>query len=559
MKLLEPIRKREQRSNLGDYLSWMLETFTVGGNTYTLPIQTTWTGQKAEPISDTLTGYVQGGLKANAVVFGLERVRVSVFSQGWFAFQALRQGQPAELFSTPALEILRRPWPGGSTTELLTMMLLDADMAGNAYWTRVGNQLVRLRPDWVEVVLGDRIGGVGDYEKVGYFYYHGGKGPGGAEPVPFRVDEVAHFKILSDPVFRDRGISWLTPVIREIQADSAATSHKLKFFENAATPNLAVSFPQEVTPEQFESFVEKMGDAHDGYQNAYKTLYTAGGADVTVIGADLRQLDFKVTQGAGETRLALAAGVPPTVACLSEGMQGAALNAGNFGQARRQFSDITLWDMWNRASSSLEVLVTPPSATRLTIDPRGIPLLQEDMKDAAAIMKERMLTIESAVRAGYTPDSATAAVDADDITLLKHTGLYSVQLQPPGTQTPAAPAETPPARSETREMAPSPIFNVVMPATPPPDVVVDVASPEVRLDVVPPVVNVNVSPTPVHVDAPAVTVENNVPVPDVHFEPNVSVPTPQITVPITVEEPDRKVTRKVIRDANGLITKVVEE
>ena len=35
--------------------------------------------------------------------------------------------------------------------------------------------------------------------------------------------------------------------------------------------------------------------------------------------------------------------------------------------------------------------------------------------------------------AGFTPESAIAAVQANDMSLLVHTGLFSVQLQPPGT------------------------------------------------------------------------------------------------------------------------------
>jgi NADH-quinone oxidoreductase subunit F/NADP-reducing hydrogenase subunit HndC len=42
-----------------------------------------------------------------------------------------------------------------------------------------------------------------------------------------------------------------------------------------------------------------MGSRHKGHQNAGKTLDVGGGADVIVVGADMRQLDFKVVQGAG--------------------------------------------------------------------------------------------------------------------------------------------------------------------------------------------------------------------------------------------------------------------
>ena len=451
MKLLAPLARSEERASLTDYLTWFHETFSVGGNTYSLPVQTTMQGQKAEPISDTLSGYVQGGLKANGVVFGLERVRVKVFSQGRFMFQRLSDGRPGDLYGSKALGLLERPWPGGTTGDLLARMLLDADMAGNSYETVLAGQVVRLRPDWVEVILGERIGGRGGASKLGYVYWHGGKGPGGDDPVIFTPDEVSHFMPMPDPLYSFRGMSWLTPVLREIQSDGAATAHKLKFFENAATPNLSVSLADTVTPAQFEEFVEKMDAAHGGFQNAYKTLYTAGGADVTVIGADMKQIDFKSTQGAGETRIALAAGIHPAVAGLSEGMQGASLNAGNFAAARRQTADIEFAHLWGNVAASLEVLVPPPPSSRLRIDTRDIPFLREDEKDAAEIEQLRQTTITGYVKEGFTAKSSVAAVDAQDVTLLEHTGLVSVQLQVPGSDpadagdasTPAEPVSTP--------------------------------------------------------------------------------------------------------------------
>jgi phage portal protein BeeE len=434
VKLLEPLVKREERASLGDYLSW-LTTITTGGHTYTLPVQTTMPGEKAEPISDSLVGYATGGLQSNGVVFGLERVRVNLFAQARFQYQRMRGGRPTELFGDPSLNVLERPWPGGVTADLLALMLLDADLAGNAYYKRYGNQIARWRPDWVEVILGERIGGTGPLEKVGYLYYHGGKHTG-ADPVMALASEVAHFMPMPDPLYNYRGMSWITPVVREIQADQAATSHKLKFFENAATPNLAVSLPKEIDPDQFEQFVDKMDAAHSGFENAYKTLYTGGGADVTVIGADMKQLDFKVTQGAGETRIALAAGIHPTVAGLAEGLQGSSLNAGNFGQARRQVGDITLAHLWGNVAASLETIVPPPAGARLTVDKRDIPFLMEDRKDAAEIQQIRAQSIRQLVDAGYKPDSVVAAVENEDMTLLVHSNLFSVQLQAPTTGQP---------------------------------------------------------------------------------------------------------------------------
>ena len=439
MKLLAPLARRSdpERLSMGEWLAQATASYSVGGNAYTLPVKTTMPGQKAERVEGTFEGYVAGGLQSNGVIFNLASVRMRVFSEARLMWQQLRAGRPGDLFGSADLAVFERPWAGGTTGDLLSMMMLHADFGGNAYVVRAGDGLALLRPDWVDILLGDRhlpTGEVIGRVKAGYAFFPNGDRD--APPTYLASDEVAHFAPQPDPLASFRGMSWLTPVVREIQADNAATSHKLAFFENAATPNLAVSLPKEITPQQFDEFVETMDAKHKGVKDAYKTLYTGGGADVTVIGADMRQLDFKVTQGAGETRLAAAAGVPPTVANLSEGMQGSSLNAGNFGQARRQFANMTMSPLWRNAAGSLEVLTKPPQGARLWYDARDIPFLKEDQKDSAEIQSARSVAIRQLVDSGYVPETVVQAVLADDFSLLKHSGLFSVQLQAPGASAP---------------------------------------------------------------------------------------------------------------------------
>ncbi len=158
-----------------------------------------------------------------------------------------------------------------------------------------------------------------------------------------------------------------------------------------------------------------------------------------MIGTDLKQIDFKVTQGAGETRIAMAAGIHPVVLGASEGMQGSSLNAGNFNAARRLTVEKTFKPLWRDLVSCLSVLVSIPTGARLWYDSRDVGFLREDEQDAANIADTRSRTIKTYVDAGFTPESSVAAVVNDDPTLLVHTGLFSVQLQPPGTeQQPAA-------------------------------------------------------------------------------------------------------------------------
>jgi hypothetical protein len=371
--------------------------FNYGGYTY---FGTPSTSQRnSETIEADFQGLVQQAYKQNGVIYACERARLSVFSEARFQFRQIRGGRPGDFFGNRDLAILERPWTNGTTGDLLTRMLQEADFAGNAFYTIRSGEMRRMRPDWVSIVMGSH-----DDPSV--------------TPADLDAELLAY--------------AYWPPVVREIMSDGAATEHKLAFFRNGATPQVVVSFDKDMKEETFQRFVRKMNVDHQGASNAYRTMYLGGGADVTVVGADLKQLDFKATQGAGETRIAAAAGVHPTIVGLSEGMQGSSLNAGNFNMARRLFAEGTLSTLWRNVAASLSTLVPPPPGAELWCDTRDVPFLREDQKDAADIQREEAGTISSLINAGYTPDSVVSAVVAKDWTLLVHTGLYSVQLQPPG-------------------------------------------------------------------------------------------------------------------------------
>lgn len=205
------------------------------------------------------------------------------------------------------------------------------------------------------------------------------------------------------------------------------------------TPNLAIKFDASKTIEEVKAFKALLENEHRGKWNAYKTMYLGGGADAVAIGKDFQQLDFAATQGKGESRLASAAGVPPSWVGFSEGLQGSALNAGNFTAARRRFGDGTMHHLWGNAASSLEVLLTRPTGAQLWHDTRSIPFLREDAKEHAETQSKQAQTIRQLIEAGFEPASAVKAVTESDYSVLKHTGLVSVQLQKPGQ-----PGTTPP-------------------------------------------------------------------------------------------------------------------
>lgn len=395
-----------------------------GGHTYQLQPAQTLTGN-IEPVDQNYAGYVTGLYARNPVIYACMSVRQLLFSEARFQFSQMTQGRRGKLFGTADLQPLEVPWPGGTTGDLLARMIQDADLCGNFFGLRDGPSIRRLHPEWVDIVLaGDAVYA----EKIGYRYWPGGR-HSGSDPIDYQPERVAHFAPMPDPLASYRGMSWLTPVLREVQSDTAASEHKLKFFDNAATPNMIVKVPEGVRKEAFDSLIATFKSKHESVRNAYKTLFLTSGADATVVGSNMEQIQFKETQGAGETRIAAAAGVPPVVVGLSEGL--AAATYSNYLLAMRRLVDLTMRPLWRNAAGSLAQIIQVPGGSELWYDDRDVPALHENARDAAEIDQIRAQTIHTMITSGFQPDSAISVVNPE-WSQLQHTGLLSVQLSPMG-------------------------------------------------------------------------------------------------------------------------------
>lgn len=427
MALANLFGKSEARSygySWNDYLR-LFEDFAYAGHRYIAPVTS----------PEELTA-LQG--QRNPIVAAAIHARMLVFSEARFLWQPFQDGRPGRLFGNQELTLLEQPWTNATTGDLLARMLVDADLYGNSYWVkmpdRTGAHLMRLDPNRVMVLTGDvtddNTGKPWGRHLVGYAVVDDNN----EEVAMFTPDEVCHFKPLPDPDHDFRGRTWLTTVMSDLQADNELSTYKHSFMRNAATPNLVVSFDPQITKEAFETFVSRLDASHKGVNQAFKTLYLGGGADVKVVGANFDQLNLKAVQGAGETRIAAAAGVPASYLGISEGLAGSALNSGNYGAARRRFADGTIRPLWRSAAGALQTLLDLPDPTvRLWYDDRDVPFLQEDVLDAADIRAKDAGTMRQLVDGGFDPDSVVDAVTTGDMTLLRHTGSLSVQLQPPGT------------------------------------------------------------------------------------------------------------------------------
>lgn len=449
-------RRGEERFSIDTWISDYLipgGTFGYGGQRYpygmgTSGLTMTLAGQRISEIANTLPGYA-AAMQGCPPAFAAEMVRALVLSQVRFTFRNLpsNRSTPRRTFGTTALKPLERPDTNVTTGEMIARMEWHVGLAGNAYVYRQPDRLMVLRPDWVGIVWGsrrepDEPGFALDRELLGYVYQNGGLWSGGNKPMSLLPADTCHWAPLPDPLMPGLGMSWLTPAIRDIQGDRAANEYKLRFYEQGATPNLVVkgitgANGQPLTKPQFDEIVEMLEGRHTGVANAFRTLYLTAGMDATVVGSNFQEMDLKAIVGAGETRIAFLSRVPAPLLGIAEGLAGSSLNAGNFGMARRIFADSWVYPTLQDLCGALSTIIDVPRDAELWFDTADIPILREDGKDSAEIEQIKATTITMYVREGFTAESAIAAVNGQDIKLLKHSGKVSVQLQEPGAAPPA--------------------------------------------------------------------------------------------------------------------------
>ena len=391
-----------------------------------------------ENILPTFVSQTQQAYQSNAVVFAVILSRLMLFSEATFQVQSLAD---KKLFGKTYLKKLEQPWPNGTSGELLARMEQDTSLAGNFYCWDAGSQLVRLRPDMVTIVSEEVVDAIGRPYRVvrGYFFDPASAGDYDTPSAMFTVDEVAHWSPIPDPLARFRGMSWLTPVIREIVSDSTLTDYKIQFLANAATPNIMIKYSQKVGTDTIERLTARIDARHGGVENAFRTLILDEGADFTVVGNTFEQMNFTTVQAAGENRIAAAGGVPGIVVGLKEGLMAATYS--NYEQAMRRFADLTMRPLWRSACGCLQKLLPEiPDGARLWYDTSDIAALRQGEKEAAETMKTLAEAAMAFQSAGYDLNSIVTALDAGEINLLTVPELKPI----PAQLMPFANGSTPP-------------------------------------------------------------------------------------------------------------------
>jgi phage portal protein BeeE len=382
-------------------------------------LTTSYAGPDREPVLPQLTAYAQQAHGSNSVVFSAALVRAALFSEARFQFQAK---DDHHLFGNQSLVKLEEPFgPSSTTGHLLARMEQDAFLAGNAYiWDAPGeDRLVRLRPDWVSIVSEVvHVGGGGWYRRpVGYWFEQPKSLMEQRDGFMVPAEECVHWVPvgLEDPAADFRGMSPLTPAAREVSGDDGMAAYKLRYLQNNASPNLLIKYAQKLQPGTVDSIRERMQARYAGTDNAGKTLVLDQGADATIIGSNMVQMDFSGVSAVGVERILADCSVPGVLVGL-EPLRGAGRG---YQESMQKLANLWARPAWRSACGALSQIVDVPSGNRLWFDTSDIAALADgelERGQAALVRAQALLALH---QAGYDPMSAIGAVDSMDLTQLK--------------------------------------------------------------------------------------------------------------------------------------------
>src|SRR5215475_10128541 len=406
-------------------------------------LQTTYGGPDREAVLPQWAAWAAQAHASSAVVFSAQLIRMWLFSEVTFQFQAK---DDKHLFGNTSLAKVEEPFGPGSTAQgLMVRMEQDAGWAGNSYtWDPPAeDRLVRLRPDWTTIVSEIvTVAGGGHYRrKVGYWWEPPKSVLDQGRGFFIPADEVVHWAPVPDPVADFRGMSWLTPVYRDIAGDDGMAQYKIKYLNNAASPNLLIKYSQKLAPGTVDAVRERMQARYAGSANAFKTLVLDQGADVTVIGNSFSQMDFSNVLQAGTERILAAAEVPPVLVGL-EALRGAGRG---YQESMQKFANVWARPRWRSACAALSQIVDVPAGNRLWFDTSDIFALQDgemEKGQTALVKSQGLLALR---QAGYTRESSVAFINSGDVSALQPDPLAPAPGQQPvqhmlGQQQPGATA-----------------------------------------------------------------------------------------------------------------------
>lgn len=362
--------------------------------------QYSWTidDQRAVIVSPLVSGpgatdvlYGKRVADTNSAVFAcLQAIAVAIAEPPIRVYRT-KAGDRTELDETPLGDLLDRPNPHMTRSNLLAYLSNCLHVDGNAYWRklRAGNpdsgNVVELWPISPTRIEPRTIKGSTDF--ISYYRYY--VRPGVFEDIA--PENIVHFRMGLDDGDHRLGCAPLKRLAREVSSDEAATFYADRLLGKLAIPGLYASFDKEapsLTQAQAEELKARLQALYGG-DNVGSVGIGSPGMTLGQLGFSPEQMDLKVLHRVPEERIAAVLRVPAIVAGLGAGLDRSTYS--NFAEAREAFTETTLIPLWGAVGDTLTMSLVPDFMSErgvsVSFDIDDVRALQDDQNAKAVRLK----------------------------------------------------------------------------------------------------------------------------------------------------------------------------
>lgn len=274
---------------------------------------------------------VRGYLSAYGQIYSLFgislRIATAVSEVRWRLYKGSERSERSQVADHPILTLLDFANEFQTGQEIQELTSLHMDLAGKAYWylpkngLGVPGELWTIPPHLMKIVLSkkNRI--------TGYICQ------AGDEEVPFRKDEIIRFS-MPDPMNPYGGIGYVQAAAVELDSEDYAGQWNRNFFYNSARPDATLEYEDKLSDEEFNRLRLQWDTKYGGLHRAHKVAILEGGVKYKQIQVTQKDMDFIQLRKMTRENLLFAFGMPLSVMGISENVNRANAEAGDYAFAR---------------------------------------------------------------------------------------------------------------------------------------------------------------------------------------------------------------------------------
>ena len=259
--------------------------------------------------------------RASALVHSCTKKIGEKMSTIEFELYQLRGQTAREVEQHEILDLLTKPNPMMTGSQLQEITSIYLSLLGNCYWYKARNgqgkviELWLMRPDLTTIIPG-KDGNVAQYKFVA-----------GSKQTIMPVEDVIHFKE-PDPLSDYYGYSAVQSAMEVIRADVYAKKWNTKFFFNSARPDAILTTEQKIGKADREEIKEKWTNKYGGADNAHKVAVLSHGLDYKQISVTQKDMDFSNMRISNRDDVISALGVPKSILAITDDVSRANADAG---------------------------------------------------------------------------------------------------------------------------------------------------------------------------------------------------------------------------------------